>query len=231
MMTTRSFTYYTDAGSSYSPKSNGLSSEMTRTSLETEYATAYDEFCLMIRTAEDEVSNDAKVVAPRKLSYVHRWRQRITPLDIRPPSSPFGTSEFPTSPVAVITPDQLCVTSLPPYDHRTASLLARSPTSDSEPTSTVDEPTNFHDLYDAELEQMIDAHQMQSSSDSSSSISATVYLPQAGVHTTTPIPKVEWTWEEKPRRRTLSSAIRWLPARIKYSVLSTGSAINKVFRR
>lgn len=50
MMTTRSFTYYTDAGSSYSPKSNGLSSEMTRTSLETEYATAYDEFCLMIRT-------------------------------------------------------------------------------------------------------------------------------------------------------------------------------------
>jgi hypothetical protein len=223
-MTTRSFAF--DAGSSFSPK-NSLSAEMADKSLEFQRAfverKSYDEFCLMIGSVQE--SNDLVTTKPRKLSYVHTWRQRVTPLDIGPPSSPFGTSEFPTSPVAVIAPDQLCVTSLPPYDPRAASVLARSPASDSPSEwSIVDGPTQFHDLYDAELEQMIDeAREMETSSASSSTISAGAYLPPA-IHTT----RVK---AEKRHRGTFSSAVRWLPARIKYSLLSTGSAVQKVFRR
>jgi len=221
MMMTRSFA--TDAGSSFSPKTIEPSAESGYAFAERK---SYDEFCLMISSVEQGVSDDSKMATtkPRKLSYVHSWRQRITPLDIGPPTSPFGRSEFPTSPVAVITPDQLCITSLPPYDPRTASLLARSPTSDSLEQTIVGEPTNFYDLYDAQLEQMIDDACEQSSSDSSSTISAGMYIPQA-------VPSIIPPRVEKPRSRTVSSAIRWLPARIKYTILSTGSAVHRAFRR
>ncbi|KAJ3984713.1 hypothetical protein F5890DRAFT_1271424 [Lentinula detonsa] len=152
---------------------------------------------------------------PRRFSYVSNWRRNITPLKIGPPpSSPFGVS-FPTSPVAVISPDQLRITSLPPYDPRMVSMLAGASASESFEQSIVNEPTHFNDLYDAELEQMID--EIETSSASSSTLSVTVYIPPVEPSRTA----------DRSPRKTFPSLIRWFPTRVKYSFLSNAA---KIFR-
>ncbi|KAJ4480251.1 hypothetical protein J3R30DRAFT_2600829 [Lentinula aciculospora] len=144
---------------------------------------SYAEFCLMLESSvskpedKDTSKNPLKAPQSQRLSYVRNWRQNITPLEIASPPSPFGASQFPTSPVADVSPDQLRITSLPPYDPRAVIALMGSSTSTPFEQSTVNEPTGFYDLYDAELEQMID--EMESSSASSSTLSATVIFSRA----------------------------------------------------
>ncbi|KIK61612.1 hypothetical protein GYMLUDRAFT_42625 [Collybiopsis luxurians FD-317 M1] len=217
--------YSVDAGSSIpfrnrsSASRNIESSEMTTKSYqlpkESEYSSserkAYDEFCLTLKGAGETEDVDQGRPSTRRLSYVQNWRREIVPLEINPPSSPFAAFNFPTSPVAIINPEQLCVTSLPPYDLRTTALLPR-PSLESLEVSPVD---GNHLYYDAELERML--NELEASSVSSSTISATIYLP----------PIAPTTEAEKPSPR--KSAVRWLPARIKYSLLS--STFHKVFRR
>ncbi|KAF9077169.1 hypothetical protein BDP27DRAFT_1311933 [Rhodocollybia butyracea] len=182
----------------------------------------------MLRGTFQKLGNDHVKSTSKRLSYVHNWRQKITPLELGPPSTPCGIFEFPTSPVAIISPDQLCVTSLPPYDTRTASELADSRSPD---LSIVEEPTCFYDLYDAELEQMID--DMDACSTSTSTVSVTVHIP----HGTTPTSFREDSQagstpgekRREPTHRSLPSVIRWLPTRAKYSFLFSG--VHKIFRR
>ncbi|KAF5352883.1 hypothetical protein D9757_012109 [Collybiopsis confluens] len=206
LMTTNSF-YSVDAGSSRI----GLAPEPEM--ITKSYQDALDEFCLML-------TSDAKDVhfpTTRRFSHVHSWRKAIVPLEIAPPSSPFAVSNFPASPVAAINPEQLCVTSLPPYDTRTAALLSgTAPRAIAEP-SPVEETMHFYDLYDAQLERMI--NELEASSDSSSAASATIYLPPVAPSVVT----------ASPPSRKFSSTVRWLPVRIKYSLLS--GTFRKVFHR
>ncbi|KAG7094292.1 hypothetical protein E1B28_007894 [Marasmius oreades] len=88
--------------------------------------------------------------------------------------------------------------------------MASSPELASPPM--VYKPTRFHDLYDVELEQLIDeASESQSSSGTSESDTISVYVP----------PVVTTSTRPQSKQKTLKSAMRWLPKRIKYTFLST----------
>ncbi|KAH7871039.1 uncharacterized protein C8R40DRAFT_609193 [Lentinula edodes] len=191
VLNSHSFSYSVDAGtSSYTYLKNGPPTSCDTTNSKTTSSSmdhctiveqqSYTEFCLKLGSTmpkQEDARGNTLESPRRRRSYVCNWRQNITPLKIGPPPSPLGISDFPTSPVAIVSAEQLRVTSLPPYDPRTASALAGSSTSELSEQSIVDEPTNFHDLYDAELEQIIDG--IETSSASSSSLSATVYIPPA----------------------------------------------------
>ncbi|KAJ3771839.1 hypothetical protein FB446DRAFT_738732 [Lentinula raphanica] len=221
-MNSHSFLPYPDAGtSSYLIK--GPSAKYTNTNMahrtplrEHQPIPEFSEKLKRTMIPLDEPSELTVNSPPRRFSYVSNWRQNITPLRIdSPPSSPFGVSEFPTSPVAVVSPERLRVTSVPPYDPRTASKLAGVAASEYTQPSIVNEPTHFHDLYDVELEQMID--ELPTSSDSSSTVSATIYIP--------PVEPSRMASRSHRRRKTITSLIRWFPTRVKYTLLSNMAKI------
>ncbi|KAK7453450.1 hypothetical protein VKT23_011722 [Stygiomarasmius scandens] len=191
----------------------------------------YDEFCSMLRddyeltdepVQEIEVIDEcASPVNPRKFSLIDNWRIGINGTEVGPPKSPFLVPDFTSSPVAAINFASLQITSLPPCNDQVYARLC-SDHSDVASTNRQDDvvnvivthPTHFHELYDAELERMID-ETVDDASSSDNTVSVAVYVPP--VH-----PK------DIPQRTTkLSSALRWLPKRLKYTFLSKSSTVQR----
>ncbi|KAG7091729.1 hypothetical protein E1B28_008130 [Marasmius oreades] len=186
-----------------------------------EEAITYDEFCsrlggasnqqteahMAVERDDEDSSRDMKTH-----SYVQRWRKNINfRVEIGPPVSPLIATEFPSSPVAVIHPSSLRMSWTPNYD---VARMAMTSSPELASPSMVDKPTRFYDLYDAELEQLIDeASESQSSSGTSDSDTISVYVPPAATTSTRP----------QSKQKALKSAMRWLPKRIKYTFLSTAA--------
>ncbi|KAJ3854838.1 hypothetical protein EV368DRAFT_80240 [Lentinula lateritia] len=178
---------------------------------------------------------------PKKFSYVSNWRANVdasSNLTIMVPPSPlFHSLDPPSSPVASIDPSRLYVTSIPPSSEYETSYHI---TKEDEGV-----PPAFHhqQLYDALYTPTLDDD--SSTIETSSSLSAMaigpdpasskVHIPvpqrtstassvtDARTHRTHPRRTVGSTGHNYPkptRFRNVSSAIRWLPTRIKYSVLS-----------
>ena len=84
-------------------------------------------------------------------------------------------SDFPSSPVAVIHPSSLRMSWKPSYDSVSRRAMSSSPEFSSR--SVVDKPTQFHELYDAELEQLMDELSELQSSATSDSDTVSVYVP------------------------------------------------------
>ncbi|EEB86570.1 hypothetical protein MPER_16428, partial [Moniliophthora perniciosa FA553] len=89
----------------------------------------------------EQVSRNVKTV-----SYVQRWRRNVDfVVEVGPPASPFITTDFPSSPVAVIHPSSLRVSSHPPYDDKAISRLAMASSPELASPTMVDKPTRFYD--------------------------------------------------------------------------------------
>lgn len=177
----------------------------------------YDQFRVMLGGVYGEQDDDQEGQVPRNVktvSYVQRWRRNVDFVgDIGLPGSPLIATDFPSSPVAVIHPSSLRISSHPPYDNAAISRLAMASSPELASPTMIDKPTHFYDLYDAELERMIDeeASEFQESSTTSSNETISVYVP----------PVIALPPQKS--KTGLKSAIRWLPTRIKYSFLSTAA--------
>lgn len=177
---------------------------------------SYDEFRIMLERnlynstecKTPEQNDDSR--AAKTFSYVQRWRRNVDfVVEVGPPRSPLITTDFPSSPVAVIHPSSLHISSQPPYDDKAVARLAMPSTPELSTEAIVDRPTYFYDLYDVELDRMIDeASETRSSLSSATSEDDTisVYVPPV-------------TSKATPTKN-LKSTFRWLPSRIKYRFLS-----------
>lgn len=185
---------------------------------------SYDEFCMVLRgRTENDFEGDNREHKPKKFSYVTNWRRRLDQADLTilvPPSPLFHSFDSPSSPVASVDPSRLCVTSVPPSEYESYSTITIHPTTDEqsphceieEPHAIIEMPTFNPEIY-ADLDEA-SASEFESSSSLPDPLPE-VYIPKAPYFTgSTQSPK-------KPARfKKVSSAIRWLPTRIKYSILS-----------
>ncbi|KAF5358644.1 hypothetical protein D9758_007703 [Tetrapyrgos nigripes] len=188
----------------------------------------YDEFCSMLRddyelydepVQEIEVFDEcATPVNPKTFSLIDHWRSGINGTEVGPPKSPFIVADFASSPVAAINFASLQVTSLPPCNStsftnpRLRSSHSEAAVTNDSPTANVivTQPTHFYDLYDAELERMIDETVDETASSDDTDAVSTVYVP--------PVPSKNLI--QRTTKNKISSAIRWLPKRLKYTLLS-----------
>ncbi|KAF9070363.1 hypothetical protein BDP27DRAFT_1323911 [Rhodocollybia butyracea] len=211
-----------DAGSSFSSRDCPIAldqhkSKATRADEECGYG-SYDEFCRSLRSRTEILMHEEDLrEKPKKFSYVSNWRRKVDPSDLTilvPPSPFYQSFGSPSSPVASIDPSRLCVTSIPPSEYASSysESPVESPLCEFEQDAIVEAPVDFHEIYDAELDRMLDE---ASEVESSSSVSP---YPIPGMH----VPHVASTPKSrKPTRfQNVSSTIRWLPMRIKYSILS-----------
>ncbi|THV00183.1 hypothetical protein K435DRAFT_964188 [Dendrothele bispora CBS 962.96] len=193
----------------------------------------YDEFCSMLRDDYDlsdepvqeiEVVDEcASPVNPRKFSLIDHWRTGVNDTEVGPPKSPFLVADFASSPVAAINFASLQVTSLPPCNDKGYSrlrsghseLVGTNEQDNDVADAIINQPTHFYDLYDAELERMVD-ETVDDASSSDDTVSAAVYVPSAPPKDTV-----------APRAKKLSSALRWLPKRLKYTFLSKSSTVQR----
>ncbi|KAL0065046.1 hypothetical protein AAF712_008041 [Marasmius tenuissimus] len=146
---------------------------------------SYDEFCMSLSRTHEPVQLKARIpceveeTSPHNggtYSRVHDWRKNVDfRVEVGPPASPLITSEFPASPVAVIHPSSLRMSWKPNYDSVSCRAMSSSPELGS--ASLVDKPTQFQDLYDAELEQLMDELSELQSSATSDSDTISVYVP------------------------------------------------------
>jgi hypothetical protein len=217
-----------DAGSSFFSRDSSIvldqlkSEDILGTHEECEYG-SYDEFCKSLRSRTGMVVRDDKgensTEKPKKFSYVSNWRRKVDSADLTirvPPSPLYQSFESPSSPVASIDPSRLCVTSVPPSEYAScySNSPIESPLYEIEQAAIVEVPVDFHEIYDAELDRMLnEASEVESSSSVSPYPIPEMYVPHVSAAST---PK-----SRKPARfQNVSSAIRWLPMRIKYSILS-----------
>ncbi|KAJ4501736.1 hypothetical protein C8R41DRAFT_913016 [Lentinula lateritia] len=181
--------------------------------------------------------------SPKKFSYVSNWREKVdtsSHLTITVPPSPlFHTFDSPSSPVASIDPSRLYVTSVPPSSEYEHSSYYYSPSSSSgtgqseflhqrgtEGHLTKEDeevpPAFHHEIYHSPYTPTLDDEVSTIETSSSLSMSPDPAFPKVYIH----VPQVGPTGYNptKPtkstRFRNVSSAIRWLPTRIKYSILS-----------
>ncbi|KAJ3983650.1 hypothetical protein F5890DRAFT_1521841 [Lentinula detonsa] len=193
---------------------------------------SYDDFCMVLRdrlgmtdweAIKGGCSNDP--LKPKKFSYVSNWRNKVDTSNLTilvPPSPSFHSFDSPSSPVASIDPSRLCVTSIPPSESENYS-----PSSGTGQLESIYEryiyangevPIDLCEIYDTQFARMLDeASEAKSSSSVSISpdVSPEVYVPSPKVTS------LAYTSPMKTARfRKLSSAIRWLPTRIKYTILS-----------
>ncbi|KAL0571304.1 hypothetical protein V5O48_010654 [Marasmius crinis-equi] len=179
---------------------------------------SYDEFCMrmgglydLAKPSEDKDNDEGEF--PRTLkthSFVRNWRRNVDfRVEVGPPVSPLAATEFPSSPVAVIHPSALRMSWKPNYDSVSRMAMCSSPELAS--PSTIDRPAHFYELYDVDLENLIDEISESQSSVTSDSDTISVYVPPVAAP---PVPA-------PPKQKTFKAAIRWLPKRIKYTLLST----------
>jgi hypothetical protein len=181
---------------------------------------SYDEFCMVLRGRAENGSEGDTVGQfahnkPKKFSYVSNWRRRL-PADLTivvPPSPLFDSFDGLSSPVASIDPSRLNVTSVSPSEHKnySPSTIAseQSPFYEIGPHAVTD-----HDVfYNADLDELSEV-------ESTSSVS--VPHPQLSIPTRASSSTCSGTPKTRKHARfqNVSSAIRWLPTRIKYSILS-----------
>ncbi|KAJ4488309.1 hypothetical protein J3R30DRAFT_3400838 [Lentinula aciculospora] len=196
---------------------------------EHEYS-SYDEFCIRLRNCTgiaelneaDGCSQELPTtLKPKKFSYVSNWRTKVDASNLTiiiPPSPLFHSFDSPPSPAASIDPSRLCVTSIPPSEYENYSPLS---TGHSKSLCEVDPKLigeSFQEFYDTHFARMLDeASEVESPSSFSISPEAQpVVLPE--VYTLHP--QVHKNLKKRPLFRNVSSTIRWLPTRIKYSILS-----------
>ncbi|KAJ3881499.1 hypothetical protein F5051DRAFT_106757 [Lentinula edodes] len=183
---------------------------------------------------------------PKKFSYVSNWREKVdtsSNLTIMVPPSPlFHSFDSPSSPVASIDPSRLHVTSIPPSSDYEHSSYYYSPSSSSGTAQSeflhqrateghltkADKdmlPAFHHELHDAPYTPTLDDEVSTIETSSSLSMSPDPAFPKVYM----PVPQVGPTGynhtkatksTKSTRFQNVSSAIRWLPTRIKYSILS-----------
>ncbi|KAJ3766388.1 hypothetical protein FB446DRAFT_849708 [Lentinula raphanica] len=198
---------------------------------------SFDEFCMLLRdrvgTVDCEVLDAELTSEPtssasrqKSFSYVSNWRSKVDSANLTivvPPSPLFHSFDSPSSPVASIDPSRLCVTSIPPseYENYSPSSMTGRSEYDCEMEPDVIEDSvasDFHGVYDPDFARMFsdDASEVESLSSVSyhpgAFRQAYMSIPQAA----SPYPNIN----KSTRFQNVSSAIRWLPTRIKYSILS-----------
>lgn len=150
----------------------------------------------------------------------------------------FHSFDSPSSPVASVDPSRLCVTSVPPSEYESYSTITIHPTTDEqsphceieEPHAIIEMPTFNPEIY-ADLDEA-SASEFESSSSLPDPLPE-VYIPKGTYlfflmrmrteYVTLIAPYFTGSTQspKKPARfKKVSSAIRWLPTRIKYSILS-----------
>ncbi|KAK0207134.1 hypothetical protein DFS33DRAFT_1452950 [Desarmillaria ectypa] len=171
---------------------------------------------------ERRAATGTEVVAPtqqdtHKASYIQKWRQGVKEnarwdISVQAPTSPTFMS-FPCSPVAVVSPAALNVTSLPPYEFRSSSDKKRYPFGNRRAATA--QPCVEED-YDLDL--LLQQHEVQTEmedSDVDGQTESSIVL-----HAITPL------LIQTPARRQaddtvkLGDQLRWIPSRLKYTLLS-----------
>ncbi|KAK0443974.1 uncharacterized protein EV420DRAFT_1649080 [Desarmillaria tabescens] len=163
-----------------------------------------------------EVAADTEIVAStqhdtHKASYIQKWRQGVKEnarwdISVQASTSPTFMT-FPGSPVAVISPAALNVTSCPPYEFHSSSDKKRYPFGNRRAATA--QPCVEED-YDLDL--LLQQHEVQTETEDSDVDGRTE--SSIVLHAITP--------PLRPADDTvkLGDQLRWLPSRLKYTLLS-----------
>ncbi|PBK94002.1 hypothetical protein ARMGADRAFT_1012149 [Armillaria gallica] len=175
---------------------------------------------LFNRTNRVEPERDAATAAEadaasqhdtHKASYIQKWRQGVKEntrwdISVQAPTSPTFMT-FPGSPVAVVSPAALNVTSLPPYEFSSPSDKKRYPFGNRRAATA--QPCVEED-YDLDL--LLQQHEVGTETEDSDVDGRTE--SSIVLHAITP--------PLRPADNTvkLSDQLRWIPSRLKYTLLS-----------
>ncbi|KAG7447808.1 uncharacterized protein BT62DRAFT_1004570 [Guyanagaster necrorhizus] len=146
-----------------------------------------------------------------KASYIQKWRQGVKEnarwdISVQAPTSPTFMS-FPGSPVAVVSPAALNVTSLPPYKFSSASDEKRYPFGNRRAATA-----QLVEEEDYDLDLLLQQHEVQTETEDE----------DVDGRTESSIVLQAITPPLRPADNTLklSNQIRWIPSRLKYTLLS-----------